>query len=64
MLYKAKLTMTIPGDSELDAIKRLSLKLPPGWAVVVEDMQLADVQPEPVRGTGNITLPLTQLNGR
>lgn len=64
MLYDAKLTMRIPGDSPEDAEKRLASKLPPGWQFHIEEIHLADKQPERIAGTLNIALPGVKSHGR
>lgn len=59
MLYDAKVTIKLPGNSPQDAIARLK-KAIPHWELEVVSLVEADVQPAPIVGTINITLPLME----
>jgi len=56
MLFDAKLKMSLPGDSEADAVARLQKALPPGWTFEVEAIALSGSQPPAVSGTVEIKL--------
>jgi len=57
VIFTARLTMNLPGNSPEDAEKRLASKLPPGWTFHIEEIHLSDAQPAPITGTANLKLP-------
>jgi hypothetical protein len=64
MLYDAKISMRLPGDSAADAERRLASKLPPGWTFHIDAIEPALEQPPRVTGTLNIKLPGVATHGR
>lgn len=56
MLFDLTVKIKAPGQSQADALARMKEKIP-HWEIEVVNAAPSETQPEPIIGTGAITLP-------